>query len=108
MATARTTKAPTGSIILLYSTLSRESRLSPRPSPQKLRRKILIIEKSVPRPTVIAKATLKKRWASSPARISVSLPKKPESKTDPDARLYAKGSHQEAKLRYMVHNLMDV
>src|SRR5690554_1370209 len=30
------------------------------------------------------------------------------SKTDPDARLYAKGSHQEAKLRYMVHNLMDV
>src|SRR5690606_2330482 len=29
------------------------------------------------------------------------------SKSDPDARLYAKGSQQEAKLRYMVHNLMD-
>lgn len=29
------------------------------------------------------------------------------SKTDPDARLYTKGSHQEAKLRYMVHDLMD-
>jgi len=30
------------------------------------------------------------------------------SKTDPDARLYTKGAHQEAQLRYMVHNLMDV
>lgn len=29
------------------------------------------------------------------------------SKTDPDARLYSKGSHQEAELRFMVHNLMD-
>ncbi|MBE3597540.1 MAG: transposase [Limnochordaceae bacterium] len=29
------------------------------------------------------------------------------SKTDPDARLYCKGEHQEAKLRYLVHNLVD-
>lgn len=30
------------------------------------------------------------------------------SKTDPDARLYRKGKVQEAKLRYLVHNLADV
>lgn len=29
------------------------------------------------------------------------------SKTDPDARLYGKGEHQEAKLRYLVHNRVD-
>ncbi|WP_324718217.1 IS1182 family transposase [Carboxydochorda subterranea] len=29
------------------------------------------------------------------------------STTDPDARLYCKGEHQEAKLRYLVHNLVD-
>lgn len=29
------------------------------------------------------------------------------SKTDPDARLFSKGPHQEAELRYMVHELMD-
>ena len=29
------------------------------------------------------------------------------SKTDPDARLYSKGPHQEAELRFMVHNVMD-
>lgn len=29
------------------------------------------------------------------------------SKTDPDARVFSKGSHQEAELRFMVHNLMD-
>jgi IS5 family transposase len=30
------------------------------------------------------------------------------SKTDPDARLYRKGSAQEAKLRYLVHNAVDL
>ena len=30
------------------------------------------------------------------------------SKTDPDARLYRKGKHQEAKLRYLVHNAVDL
>lgn len=30
------------------------------------------------------------------------------SKTDPEARLYRKGSGQEAKLRYLVHDLVDV
>ncbi len=28
--------------------------------------------------------------------------------TDPDARLYRKGANQEAKLRYMVHNVVDL
>lgn len=30
------------------------------------------------------------------------------SATDPDARLYRKGANQEAKLRYLAHNLMDL